>query len=41
MVPSGGGGIAISEAGARPPGAQFTTLISYAHDCDFYSAGRD
>ena len=32
------GGIAISEAGARPPGAQFTTLISYAHDCDFYSA---
>jgi len=33
-----GGGIAISEAGARPPGAQFTTLISYAHDCDFYGA---
>ncbi|MGH8265195.1 MAG: ATP-grasp domain-containing protein [Steroidobacteraceae bacterium] len=32
------GGIAISEAGARPPGAQFTTLISYAHDLDFYSA---
>lgn len=32
------GGIAISEAGARPPGAQFTTLISYAHDYDFYSA---
>jgi hypothetical protein len=32
------GGLAISEAGARPPGAQFTTLISYAHDCDFYSA---
>jgi D-alanine-D-alanine ligase-like ATP-grasp enzyme len=32
------GGIAISEAGARPPGAQFTTLISYAHDCDFYAA---
>jgi len=32
------GGIAISEAGARPPGAQFTTLISYAHDFDFYSA---
>jgi hypothetical protein len=32
------GAIAISEAGARPPGAQFTTLISYAHDCDFYSA---
>lgn len=32
------GGIAISEAGARPPGAQFTTLISYAHDVDFYTA---
>ncbi len=32
------GGIAISEAGARPPGAQFTTLLSYAHDYDFYSA---
>ena len=32
------GGIAISEAGARPPGAQFTTLISYAHDADFYRA---
>jgi hypothetical protein len=32
------GGIAISEAGARPPGAQFTTLISYAHDSDFYRA---
>lgn len=32
------GGIAISEAGARPPGAQFTTLISYSHDMDFYSA---
>jgi hypothetical protein len=32
------GGVAISEAGARPPGAQFTTLISYAHDCDFYAA---
>jgi len=26
----------ISEVGARPPGAQFTTLISYAHDTDFY-----
>lgn len=30
------GGIAISEVGARPPGAQFTSLISYAHDVDFY-----
>ena len=32
------GSIAISEVGARPPGAQFTTLLSYAHDTDFYSA---
>jgi hypothetical protein len=23
---------------ARPPGAQFTSLISYACDCDFYRA---
>jgi biotin carboxylase len=30
------GEVAISEVGARPPGAQFTTLISYAHDVDFY-----
>jgi len=30
------GSIAISEVAARPPGAQFTTLISYAHDRDFY-----
>jgi hypothetical protein len=33
-----GGGIAISEVAARPPGAQFTTLLSYACDCDFYRA---
>jgi len=32
------GSVAISEVGARPPGAQFTTLISYAHDYDFYQA---
>ena len=30
------GSVAISEVAARPPGAQFTTLISYAHDVDFY-----
>lgn len=30
------GSIAISEVAARPPGAQFTSLISYAHDVDFY-----
>jgi hypothetical protein len=28
------GSIAISEVAARPPGAQFTRLISYAHDFD-------
>lgn len=31
-----GGRIAISEVGARPPGAQFATIISYAHDFDLY-----
>ena len=30
------GSIAISEVAARPPGAQFTSLISWAHDRDFY-----
>jgi len=32
------GSIAISEVAARPPGAQFTSLLSWAHDHDFYSA---
>lgn len=32
------GRIAISEVGARPPGAQITSLLSYAHDIDFYQA---
>jgi len=32
------GRIAISEVGARPPGAQFTSLLSWAHDLDFYRA---
>lgn len=32
------GRIAISEVGARPPGAQFTSLLSWAHDLDFYAA---
>jgi biotin carboxylase len=32
------GSIAVSEVAARPPGAQFTTLISYAHGVDFYRA---
>jgi biotin carboxylase len=30
--------IAISEVGARPPGAQFMTVLSYAHDFDLYHA---
>lgn len=32
------GRIAISEVGARPPGAQITSLLSWAHDVDFYRA---
>ncbi len=32
------GTIAISEVAARPPGAQFTSLLSWAHDFDFYAA---
>jgi biotin carboxylase len=32
------GSLAISEVGARPPGAQFVSLISYAHDVDLYRA---
>jgi formate-dependent phosphoribosylglycinamide formyltransferase (GAR transformylase) len=34
----GDGSIAVSEVAARPPGAQFSTLISYAHDLDLYRA---
>lgn len=32
------GSIAIGEVAARPPGAQFTSLIGYAHDRDMYRA---
>jgi hypothetical protein len=32
------GGVAISEVGARPPGAQIMTIISRANDVDFVSA---
>lgn len=32
------GSLCISEVGARPPGAQFCTLISHAYDVDFYRA---
>ena len=32
------GAVAISEVAARPPGAQFTSLLSWASNCDFYQA---
>ena len=32
------GTVAVSEVGARPPGAQITTLVSRAHDFDFLHA---
>ena len=32
------GSVAVSEVGARPPGAQFMTLLSWAHDTDMYDA---
>jgi formate-dependent phosphoribosylglycinamide formyltransferase (GAR transformylase) len=32
------GRVAVSEVGARPPGAQITTLMSWAHDADLYRA---
>ena len=32
------GSVAVSEVGARPPGAQFMTLMSWAHDIDMYDA---
>ena len=32
------GRIALSEVAARPPGAQITSLLSYAHDADMYAA---
>ena len=32
------GSVAVSEVGARPPGAQFATLLSFAHDVDMYAA---
>ena len=34
----GDGTVAISEVGARPPGAQIMTLMSYATDKNFYNA---
>ncbi len=32
------GSIAVSEVGARPPGAQITSMLCYAHDFDLYRA---
>jgi hypothetical protein len=32
------GTVAISEVGARPPGAQITSMLCYAHDLDLYTA---
>ncbi len=32
------GTVAVSEIGARPPGAHFMTLLSHAHDVDFHHA---
>lgn len=32
------GSVAVSEVAARPPGAQFTSMLGYVHDTDFYSA---
>jgi hypothetical protein len=32
------GTVAISEVGARPPGAQITSMLCYAHDFDLYRA---
>ena len=32
------GSVAVSEVGARPPGAQFTSVMSYACDVDFFHA---
>jgi hypothetical protein len=32
------GSIAVSEVAARPPGAQITSMLCYAHDFDLYRA---
>ena len=32
------GSVAVSEVGARPPGAQITSMLCYVHDFDLYSA---
>jgi hypothetical protein len=32
------GSVAVSEVGARPPGAQITSMLCYVHDFDLYTA---
>jgi hypothetical protein len=32
------GSVAVSEVGARPPGAQITSMLGYVHDVDMYRA---
>jgi hypothetical protein len=32
------GSVAVSEVGARPPGAQITSMLCFAHDFDLYTA---
>jgi hypothetical protein len=32
------GTVAVSEVAARPPGAQLLSLVSWAHECDFFDA---
>jgi hypothetical protein len=32
------GSVAVSEVAARPPGAQISSMLGYAHDVDFYRA---
>lgn len=35
------GSVAVSEVGARPPGAQISSMLSYAYDLDFHRAWAD
>ena len=35
------GSVAVSEVGARPPGAQITAMLGYVHDVDFYQVWCD
>ncbi|GAA3698084.1 ATP-grasp domain-containing protein [Microlunatus aurantiacus] len=35
------GSVAISEVGARPPGAQLASMIGFSHEIDFYAASAE